>query len=101
MFVVRMYFTVTPGKYDEAAKLMKQVQAMNQRLGLKPGRVLTGHFVSPGSPNWHWEAEFESLAAIEEAFNKIDDDPEMAKLGPATVDVWNQNGIEVYHVVEL
>ena len=99
--VVRMYFTITPGKYEEASSLMKQIMDLSEKYGLPRGRVLTGHFVSPGQPNWQWEAEYASVAEAEAAMDKFDDMPEMATIGPATFGVWNQQGIEVYHVVDF
>lgn len=99
--VLRVYFTITPGKYEEASNLMKQIMDLNAKYGQPRGRVLAGHYVSPGQPNWHWEAEFPSVAAAQAAMDKFDDMPEMATLGPATYGVWNQQGIEIYHTVDL
>ena len=99
--VVRVYFTITPGKYEEANNLMKQLMDLSAKYGLPRGRVLSGHFVSPGQPNWHWEGEFPNVAAAQAALEKFDEMPEMATLGPATYRVWNQQGMEIYHVVEF
>lgn len=99
--VLRVYFTITPGKYEEASKLMKQLQDLSTKYGLPVGRVLSGHFVSPGQPNWHWETEYGSMAEANAALDKFDDMPEMETIGPATYGVWNQQGVEVYHVVEF
>jgi hypothetical protein len=98
---LRVYFTITPGRYDEATKLMKQLMRLCVKYKQPKGRVLTGHFVSPGQPNWQWEAEFPSVAAAQKHLDMFDEMPEMAKLGPATYGVWNQQGVELYHVVEL
>ena len=99
--VLRMYFNITPGKYEEASKLMKQLQDLSKKYGLPEGRVLSGHFVSPGQPNWQWESEFATTAEAIAYLDKFDDMPEMEKIGPATYGVWNQQGVEVYHVVEF
>lgn len=99
--VLRVYFTITPGKYEEASNLMKQILALNVKYGQPRGRVLTGHFVSSGQPNWHWEAEFPNAASAQAALDKYDEMPEMATLGPATYGVWNQQGVELCHVVEF
>ncbi len=99
--VVRMYFTITPGKYEEASRLMKQLLDLGAKNGLPRGRVLSGHYVSPGQPNWHWEAEFPDVSAAQAAIDKYDDMPEMATLGPATYGVWNQQGMELFHVVDF
>jgi hypothetical protein len=99
--VLRVYFTITPGKYEEANKLMKQLLDLNAKYGIPKGRVLAGHFVSPGQPNWHWEAEFPSVSEAQAALDKYDEMPEMASFGPATYSVWNQQGVELYHVVEF
>ena len=103
--ILRMYFTITPGKYEEASNLMKQIMKqirdLNAKYGQPPGRVLAGHYVSPGQPNWHWKAEYPDVAAAQAALDKFDDMPEMETLGPATFDVWTQQGIEIYHLVEF
>ena len=101
MYLLRMYFTITPGKYDEAMGLMRRIKAASQRHGLPAGRVLASHFVSFGNPNWTWEAEFESLAAMEAGLEKMESAPEMEEIGPASVGVWNQQWIEVYHIVDV
>ena len=99
--VLRVYFTITPGKYEEASNLMKQLMDLNVKYRITKGRVLAGHYVSPGQPNWHWEAQFRSVAAAQAALGKYDEMPEMAELGPATYGVWNQQGMEIYHIVEF
>ena len=99
--VMRVYLTITPGKYEEATRLMKELGDLSARYGEPKGRVLAGHFVSPGNPNWHWEAEFPDVAAAQAYLDRFDEMPEMATIGPATYGVWNQQGIELYHVVEL
>jgi hypothetical protein len=99
--VLRTYFTITPGKYDEAAGIMRELMDLQAKRGNPRGRILTGHFVSPGQPNWLWESEFESLGQAEAYLNAFDEMPEMESLGPKTSGVWNQQGVEIYHVVAL
>ena len=80
---------------------MKQVMDLGAKNGYPRGRVLTGHFVSPGQPNWQWEAEFPDVHAAQTALDKFDEMPEMETIGPATIGVWNQQGVEIYHEVEF
>lgn len=99
--ILRTYFTITPGKYGEAARVMKQLMEMQAKRGNPSGRVVTGHFVSPGQPNWLWEAEFETVGEAQAYLDAFDDMPEMEAIEQATYGVWNQQGVEIYHVVEL
>lgn len=80
---------------------MGQLMELCDKYGLPQGRVLTGHFVSPGQPNWVWESEYSNVISAQAALDKFDEMPEMETIGPATYGVWNQQGVELFHVVDI
>jgi hypothetical protein len=94
--VERMIQKVRPGKWAELEEIDKKYNAVERRLGYPPKKryqcVMGGHDLNTVITERQWD----SLAAMEAAYEKAAADPEFSALNEEGASIFKSTQMEVY-----
>ena len=95
--IQRVVIKVVPGKMAEYMELMEKQKPLEIRYGMPPRKVY--RLLSGEGDVMHtiiYEAEWDSLAAMEACYDKVMADPEYQALMPQWDPLIESHGFEVY-----